>query len=188
MEPASRPPIIAVFGASAARPGDGSYENGIECGRLLVESGYAVATGGYGGIMEAVSRGARLAGGTVIGVTVPDAFPDRAGPNDFVLEEWATPHLVERIHRLTDLTAGSIVLPGSLGTLAELVVAWNLAYVARHSDTRPKPVVAVGSTWHAIIELLADRIGADLAQVTLAADVADAVVIISERVPTSSAT
>ena len=48
-------PVIAVFGASRAALGDGVYEQGVECGRLLAEAGYSVATGGYGGLMEAVS-------------------------------------------------------------------------------------------------------------------------------------
>ncbi|MBS1195807.1 MAG: family Rossman fold protein, partial [Actinobacteria bacterium] len=51
-------PVIAVFGSSAGRPGDPGYEAARTCGRLLAEAGYAVATGGYAGTMEACSRGA----------------------------------------------------------------------------------------------------------------------------------
>ena len=71
--------VVAVFGASSPRPGDDSYDVGVRCGRLLAEAGFAVATGGYAGLMEAVSLGARQVGGRVFGVTVPDVVPDRPG-------------------------------------------------------------------------------------------------------------
>ncbi len=45
---------VAVFGASQSRPGDGHYEEAVRCGELLARAGLTVATGGYGGTMEAV--------------------------------------------------------------------------------------------------------------------------------------
>ena len=150
--------FIAVFGASASNPGDGIYEEGVTCGRLLAEAGLGVITGGYGGLMEAVSRGANDAGGDVIGVTAPSVFRDRDGTNEFVTEEWPAAHLAERIHQLTEASAGAIVLPGSLGTLTELAVAWNLAFVARFSGEPPKPVVTVGSTWRNLVTHLGSQL------------------------------
>ena len=148
--PAMSRPVITVFGASRSRPGDGHYEAGERCGRLLAEAGFSVATGGYGGLMEAVSRGAQAAGGAAVGVTAPSVFPDRPGANAFVTEELRAASLVERIHQLTELSVASIALHGSLGTLTELVVAWNVAFVARLGETSPetrccsRPAVAIG--------------------------------------------
>lgn len=176
-------PVIAVFGASAAVPGDGTYEQGVECGRLLVEAGYGVVTGGYAGLMEAVSRGAKEAGGRVLGVTVPDLFRSRSGANEFVTEEVRAGSLVERIHELTDVSDGAIVLPGSLGTLTELMVAWNLAFVAdRFAGSDPKPIVAVGADWKEIVGFLAERVRADGGLVSTVDDVAGAVAEIARRV------
>jgi len=175
--------VIAVFGASAAEPGDGLYEQGIACGRHLAESGYAVVTGGYGGVMEAVSRGAREAGGRVIGVTAPDVFPDRTGANEFVTEESQAAHLVERIHELTEVSSGTITLPGSLGTLAELSIAWNLAFVARFSGSLPKPVVVVGDRWASVVDFLGEALGAETDLITFAPHVEAAVEAIRRRVP-----
>ena len=55
--------IVTVFGSS--RPGEGSpdYEEARVLGRALAKHGFAVCSGGYGGVMEAVSRGAKEAGG-----------------------------------------------------------------------------------------------------------------------------
>ncbi|HSM02468.1 MAG TPA: LOG family protein [Acidimicrobiia bacterium] len=175
--------VIAVFGASASEPGDGLYEQAMACGRQLADAGYAVATGGYGGVMEAVSRGAHEANGRVIGVTAPGTFPDRSGANEFVTEESQAAHLVERIHELTDVSSGSITLPGSLGTLAELAIAWNLAYVARFSGSLPKPVVVVGERWQEIIDFLGEHLGADTDLITTVPHVEAAVEAIRRRVP-----
>jgi hypothetical protein len=177
-------PVIAVFGASHAHPGDGLYEQGVLCGGMLGEAGFAVVTGGYGGLMEAVSRGAAEAGARVIGVTVPAVFTDRAGANRFVAEEMPTPHLVERIHEMTNTAAGAIVLPGSLGTLTELAVAWNLAFVARFSGADPKPLITVGSTWSELVATLGSILHTDTALVTCVSGVPEAVAEIVRLVPT----
>jgi len=175
--------IIAVFGASKSIPGDGTYEDGVICGRLLAEAGYGVVTGGYGGLMEAVSKGASEAGGRVVGVTVPAVFRDRAGANGFVDEEREAEHLVERIHQLTNISAGTIVLPGSLGTFAELGVAWNLAFVARFSGEEPKPVVTVGPTWHQLVNNLGSQLATDTGLVRCVATADEAVEAIRQAVP-----
>jgi len=167
--------VVAVFGASAPVPGDPVYDIGVRCGRLLAEAGFAVATGGYAGLMEAVSLGAREAGGQAIGITVPDVFPDRPGGNVHLTEETRTTSLLERIHEMVDLSVASIALPGSLGTATELLVAWNLAYVARFADAVPKPVIAVGEPWVRLIPLLADELATDGSLVTLVDTVDQAV-------------
>ena len=60
---------MTVFGSSRPREGDAEYEEAQELGRALAEQGFAVCSGGYGGVMEAVSRGAKESGGKTYGVT-----------------------------------------------------------------------------------------------------------------------
>lgn len=176
-------PVIAVFGSSAGRPGETAYEAARECGRLLAEAGYAVATGGYGGAMEACSRGAADAGGRVIGVTAPAAFPGRPGANHWVRVEIPAPTLTERIHLMLNGSAACIALDGSIGTLTELLMAWNLAFVAGLSGAPARPVVAVGPTWAAVVAYLATAIRSDPAGITLVPDAATAVAEVRRRVP-----
>lgn len=160
------PRTVAVFGSALSVPGDGVYEDGVLCGELLAAANLIVATGGYAGVMEAVSRGARSRGGTVIGVTAPTVFPDRPGANPYVDREHPAPHLLDRIHRLTSQSDAAIALPGSLGTLTELVAAWNLAFVARFSNTPTKPLVTVGQGWSTLVDHLARVLNADRRLVT----------------------
>jgi len=149
---------IAVFGASQSKPGDGHYEEAIRCGELIALAGFAVATGGYGGTMEAVSKGARSMGGHVIGVTAPDVFVTRSGANEHVTVETPADSLIERIGYLVDETVASLALWGSLGTATELLVAWNLAYVAPFADRERKPVAAVGEPWLTLIPHLEETL------------------------------
>lgn len=174
MNPTDRP-VISVFGASQIQLDSPEYADGLECGRLLAEAGFTVATGGYGGIMEAACRGAAEAGGPTIGVTVPAVFPDRSGANRWVQYEIPAADLVQRIGILTSLASGCMAMPGSIGTLAELMVAWNLAFVAPFAEVSFGPVVAVGELWQRLIPELADQLQTDGGFVAVAPDVAGAV-------------
>ena len=61
--------IVTVFGSSRPEAGDGDYEEARALGEALGKRGFAVCTGGYGGTMEAASRGAKEAGGKTYAVT-----------------------------------------------------------------------------------------------------------------------
>lgn len=175
----TNPPVVAVFGASQTPPDHPDWDAAVRCGAGLAEAGFAVATGGYGGIMEAVSRGAAEAGGHVIGYTAPAVFSGRIGANEFVAEEVPAATLTERIHVMLARSNGAIALDGSIGTLAELVIAWNVAFVAQFSDETAKPVVAVGQRWRRIVADLTEDLATDGSLVTCVDDVDAAVVAVS---------
>ena len=79
---------ISVFGGSQPREDSTAYAEAQQLGRLLAERGHIVLTGGYIVVMEAVSRGAREAGGHVIGVTSEDIEAWRPiKANAWVIEE-----------------------------------------------------------------------------------------------------
>ena len=59
---------ITVFGSSRCKEGDSEYEFAESVGSLIGKYGHNVATGGYQGTMEAVSKGAAKQGVKVIGV------------------------------------------------------------------------------------------------------------------------
>jgi hypothetical protein len=137
--------IVTVFGGSEPRPGDAAYLAAQRLGQLLVEAGFGVASGGYIGTMEAVSRGAAEAGGHVIGVTCAEieAFrPNRANP--WVKEERRMDTLPERILKMIQTCDAAIALPGGSGTLAEVALMWNLLYI-RAIPVRP--LILVGHEW-----------------------------------------
>lgn len=150
----SGPRAVAVFGSAATLPGSDDWIDAEKVGARCADAGFAVVTGGYGGTMEAASRGANLAGGRVIGVTSPEFFSHRPSANPHVTEERPATTLTDRIGILLDAASGVIALPGSIGTAAELVVSWNLNHVRLRQGRSVLPTVAVGREWHALWELL----------------------------------
>jgi uncharacterized protein (TIGR00730 family) len=143
---------VAVFGSSEARPGDTVYELSKQVGSLLAEAGFGVVNGGYGGVMEACSLGARESGGMAIGITCLD-FRRGAG-NKYLTEERPAADLFGRTRSLIDLSAAYIILPGKAGTLAELAFLWALL---RGGLLVRKPVVLLGEFWNGLLEDLQER-------------------------------
>jgi uncharacterized protein (TIGR00725 family) len=141
--------VISVFGSGDAPPGNPEYAAAERVGQVLGSLGYAVANGGYGGTMEAASRGARSAGATVIGVTCR-VWPGRA--NAFVDQVIETADLYERLRTLISLgTAGYVALPGATGTLLELAAVWELA---GKGTAAARPIVCVGEYWRPLVALI----------------------------------
>jgi hypothetical protein len=142
--------VVAVFGAYDPVEGSAAYELARAVGRRLAELGYAVADGGYGGAMEACSRGAKEAGGTTIGVTC-SLWKSRA--NRYIDRCVQTDSLAARVATLLELgTSGYVALPGATGTLRELATAWE-AMCLQASARRP--LVCVGAFWRPLIEMMA---------------------------------
>lgn len=138
-------PIISVFGSSRPSAGSESYEQASEVGRLLALAGFGVATGGYSGTMEAVSRGAASAGGRVVGVASSRIETFRPGGlNQWVTESIRYETLRERVLHLVTENQGMIVLPGGVGTLSEMALAWSFLQVG---EIQPRPLILMGHLW-----------------------------------------
>ncbi len=171
--------VVALFGSSRAEPGSEAYARAYAFGRVIGERGFDLVTGGYGGVMEAASRGAKEAGALVIGVTAPPVFPGRAGANVHVDLELPSPSLLSRIERLLDLAAAAVALPGGVGTLAEIAAAWNRAYVDRLAG-RPVRPVAVHAAWRALLRPELEIAPADLELLRFFEDEADLAAFLDE--------
>ncbi|XVH31230.1 TIGR00725 family protein [Haloferacaceae archaeon DSL9] len=86
-------------------------------GRLLAERGHAVVCGGLGGVMEAVCRGAREAGGETIGL-LPGGDPSAA--NRYVTTPIAT-GLGHARNAMVPLNGDAVIaITGAAGTLSEI--------------------------------------------------------------------
>src|SRR5579884_4276932 len=84
------PRIITVFGSGLPKPGDSHYAQARLLGAELAARGFVICTGGYAGVMEAASRGAKRAGGRTIGITAA-LFSSRANrwvDKEIRMEQW----------------------------------------------------------------------------------------------------
>ncbi|HYL63324.1 MAG TPA: LOG family protein [Candidatus Methylomirabilis sp.] len=139
--------IVTVFGSSRPREGDADYEEARSLGRALAGHGFAVCTGGYGGVMAAVSRGAKEAGGKTYGVTAE--FFAAATANPWIDIEVRKKTWDERLFELIRRANGFVACKGGTGTLAELAVVWEML---NKSVIPAKPFVVLGDFWHPILE------------------------------------
>ena len=141
---------VTVFGGSQPKEGEAAYVEARALGRLLAERGHTVLTGGYIGVMEAVSRGAHEAGGHVIGVTCADIerWRPRAA-NRWVKEEIKRETLVERLHTLIHESDAAFAMPGGTGTLTEIALMWNLMSV---ESLHRRPLILVGGGWQSTFD------------------------------------
>jgi hypothetical protein len=147
---------VTVFGSSRPRAGDSHYATALTLGAELAAKGFIVCSGGYGGVMEAVSRGAKDAGGQTLAVTA-SFFKARA--NKWVDEEIRRETWQDRLFELIKRGNGYVTCPGGTGTLVELAVVWemlNKGAMAR------KPLVVLGDFWQPVIERVREvELGSD---------------------------
>src|SRR5260370_4738457 len=139
--------IVTVFGSSRPREGDAAYEEARVLGRALAQQGFGVCSGGYAGVMEAVSRGAKEAGGKTYGVTA--AFFKSAKLNPWIDVEVRKETWEERLFELIRLAHGFVACKGGTGTLVELAVVWEML---NKSVMPGKPFAVLGPFWEPILE------------------------------------
>ncbi|MBX3354603.1 MAG: TIGR00730 family Rossman fold protein [Phycisphaeraceae bacterium] len=177
-------PAVSVFGSARTTPETRYYDMARECGRMLVERGLAVITGGGPGIMEAANRGASEAGGISVGLNI--ALPFEQVPNPYQTIELEFRYFFIRKVMFVKYARGTIIFPGGFGTLDEVFESLTLMQTLK---IRPMPVVLVGrGYWDGLLrwfrEVLIDQHRAidaqDLHLFHLTDDVTEAVDLVHE--------
>jgi uncharacterized protein (TIGR00725 family) len=171
-----------VFGSSRPKPGDAAFARAEAAGAAIAAAGFELYNGGYLGTMEASAKGAVEAGGKATGVLVPHLFPHRDPKgNEFNTDAIDTATLLERINAMTEGVRYFIVLPGTVGTLTELTVAWNIAALGELGDYEATRIFCYREPWETVMSAVVDGLGiskghADL--ITYVEDAAEAMELI----------
>lgn len=138
---------LVIFGGSAYAETDQPFIDAEAVGAAAAQAGWTVVNGGYGGTMLACSRGARRAGGHVIGVGC-SIFKTK--PNEFCSDVQMTESMLLRLGRLIELGDAYLALPGSTGTLAELALVWELV----NKQLLPRrPIMCWGEFWRPVVKI-----------------------------------
>jgi uncharacterized protein (TIGR00725 family) len=123
-------PYVAVVGAGVADDDEARLAE--EVGELLARRGAVVVCGGMTGVMEAVCKGAKRAGGATVGI-LPGSL--RSEANEFVDVAIAT-GLGEVRNALIVRTADVVVaIGGEYGTLSEIALALKVGTPVVGIDT-----------------------------------------------------
>lgn len=170
--------IITIFGGSKCRSDSQEYRDAMEIGRRLAEAGFTICTGGYLGVMEAASKGAREAGGRVLGI-VMNQF--KSEPNRFLTDKVATNHFYDRLQNLITRSVGFVAMRGGMGTVTEISLVWNKLQTGV-LDRRP--LVLVGDCWKKVVEAWEENLAvssSDVSFLDFAVSAEDAVSIIKQK-------
>lgn len=144
--------VVTVFGSSIPAIGEPEYETAYQLGKMLAREGFDVCSGGYRGIMDAVSKGAVELGSKAIGVTVT-TFSSQ--PSSHLTEEIKCTSLFERITKLIQTGDAFVILEGGTGTLLELAAVWEFA---NKGVEKEKPVACHSAMWEKIVGVMEERI------------------------------
>jgi uncharacterized protein (TIGR00730 family) len=121
---------------------------------MLGSAGWAIITGGGGGVMEAANRGARDAGVPSIGLDIE--LPHEQAMNPYVDIGLTFHYFFTRKVMFVRYASAFVAFPGGFGTLDELFEGRD---AAPDQKIRHFPIVLVGSDyWHGLVDWLRDPV------------------------------
>ena len=163
-------PAVSIFGSARVDDTHPAYLSAVEVARRFAEIGFAVVTGGGGGVMEAANRGAKEAGGLSVGFNIVLPFEQDANP--YLDIELTFDHFYVRKTMFVKAAEGFVIFPGGFGTLDELYEALTLIQTGKVFHF---PVVLFDTAfWQPMLEWVHDQL---LAQGMISPDDEELVVV-----------
>jgi uncharacterized protein (TIGR00730 family) len=144
---------VSVFGSSRTAPEHPHYALTRELGASLGRAGFAVITGGGGGLMEAANRGARDAGALSIGCNIE--LPHEQCLNPYVDIGIRFEHFFTRKVMFVRYACAFVICPGGFGTLDEL---FEVLTLIQTRTIRHAPAILFGDgEWDGLLSWLGER-------------------------------
>ena len=141
-------PAVSIFGSARTKPGEKYYTLACDTASELAKAGFAVITGGGGGIMEAANKGAAEAGGKSIGLNIE--LPIEQTPNEYQNLSMHFRYFFCRKVMFLKYAHGFIALPGGYGTMDEFFESLVLIQTLKQAFF---PVILMGSDyWGGLID------------------------------------
>jgi uncharacterized protein (TIGR00730 family) len=147
-ELASVGPAVSIFGSARTPLDHRYYKLATETASEVAKAGFAVITGGGGGIMEAANKGASEAGGSSIGLNIE--LPMEQKPNAYQNLSLQFRYFFVRKVMFLKYAHGFIVFPGGFGTMDELFESLVLVQTLKQAHF---PIILMGSKfWNGLIK------------------------------------
>ena len=156
-ELASVGPAVSFFGSARAKPEQRYYKLAERTASEISKAGFAVITGGGGGIMEAANKGAVEAGGKSIGLNID--LPIGQIPNEYQNLSLHFRYFFCRKMMFLKYAHGFIVFPGGFGTMDEFFESLVLIQTLKQVSF---PVILMGSDyWDGLIDWMRQKMLAE---------------------------
>ncbi|HET9731374.1 MAG TPA: TIGR00730 family Rossman fold protein [Acidimicrobiales bacterium] len=151
------PPAISVFGSARVTDKDPAYVMARTFGSAAARHGFAVITGGGGGVMEAANRGCHESGGLSVGCNIE--LPYEQALNAYVELGVDFRYFFARKMMFVRYAEAFAVFPGGFGTMDELFEALTLVQTGKIFQF---PVVLFNSAyWGGLLDWLKSRVMAE---------------------------
>lgn len=133
---------ISIFGSARLKPDNIYYQHAQDIAYRLVKEGFAIITGGGGGIMEAANKGASVGGGKSVGLNIK--LPHEQVPNLHQNIKLEFNYFFARKVMFVKHSIGYVCMPGGFGTLDEFFEALTLMQTQK---IYPLPLILFGSEY-----------------------------------------
>ena len=140
---ATLPSAVSIFGSARTPKKNRYYKKTVEISQKLSDKGFAIVTGGGGGIMEAGNKGAKVS----VGLNIK--LPQEQKINKFVKYSLNFKYFFTRKVTFIKHSVAFIAMPGGFGTLDELSEALCLIQTKR---TGAFPIVLFGKEFYKPLE------------------------------------
>jgi uncharacterized protein (TIGR00730 family) len=146
-------PAVSFFGSARAKPDEKYYKLAQETAAMVAKAGFAVITGGGGGIMEAANKGAAEVGGRSIGLNIE--LPMEQLPNKYQNLSLHFRYFFCRKVMFLKYAHGFIVFPGGYGTMDEFFESLVLIQTLKQASF---PVILMGSDfWEGLANWMEEK-------------------------------
>lgn len=147
-------PAVSIFGSARTTPDHPYYKKAEDLAKLFGKNGYAVITGGGGGIMEAANKGASEGGAASVGLNITLPFEQK--PNPYATTQIEFKYFFVRKVMFLKYAQAYIIMPGGFGTLDELFETITLIQTQR---IRKMPVILAGTEyWGGLIHWVKEKL------------------------------
>jgi hypothetical protein len=141
---------VTIFGSARLKPGTRAYEGVKQLAAELTTMGCDIISGGGPGLMQAANEGAHSIEKAMhrsVGIRVELPFEQAVNP--FVGQMYEHRTFFSRLHHFMIASDAFVVVPGGIGTLLEMSLAWQLLQVRKLYNT---PLILVGKMWAELVE------------------------------------
>ena len=118
--------VVAIIGDSRCDKGSFEYKIAYETGKILIDNGYRIQSGGMNGVMEAAFEGAHTSSKYREGDTIA-IIPSFDSSNCNVYADIVIPTGLDIARNIIVVNCDAVIaIGGGAGTLSEIALSWSL--------------------------------------------------------------